>query len=200
MALAARREIFSTQSGVSPIGASHCQFCAAIESGPETRMTTGLDAGDWYCLALGVGWFFAAGADTWRRKHTGPVLLDLGRVDGHVIYLLAGILVEVSSIYGLFFWRQKMLFPSLFFLGWGLSLITYAQNRFQIRESGLFGGGRRMIRWKKITGYQISPIGALSVKLQSGGWRFFCDVVPAARSDAARILALKYPECATTGT
>src|SRR5579864_2742901 len=156
-----------------------------------------LAASDCLWLALSAGWFVIAGAGMWRRKHAGPVLLDLGRVDGHVIYLLIGVVVEVASMYGLFFLGRKM-FVSLFFLGWGFTLITNAQNRFQIRESGLFGRGLRMIKWEKITGYQISPIGTLSLKLQSGRWRFFCDVLPEVRPDATRILALKCPGCAKT--
>jgi hypothetical protein len=152
------------------------------------------EAGDWIWLAMAAICFVNAGTEIWRRKNAGPVLLDLGSVDGHGAYTLLGVLVEAASLYMLFFLRGRIWFSSLFFLGWGFNRIIDAQRRFQIRGAGLFGPDRKMVRWDKIAGYEISPIGTLSLKLQSKKWTYFCDLMPEVRPEATRILALKCPE------
>jgi hypothetical protein len=165
----------------------------AVESGLENRMITRPDAGDWIWLAMAAMCLVKVGTGIRRRKNAGHVLLALGSVDGRVFYLLIGVVLAAASLLAMFFLHRRFWFLLVPFT-WGLSLIADAQRRFQIREAGLFGCDSNTIRWEKITGYEISPIGTLSLKLQSKKWTFFCDVPSEVRAEATRILALKCPE------
>src|SRR5579863_6959807 len=80
-------------------------------------------------------------------------------------------------------------FPLFGIVGLGTCSITGLTRRRQIREAGLLGRGIRLIRWAQIESHEISPIGALSLKIRNKGWAFLCDLPPGRYSEVEAILA-----------
>jgi hypothetical protein len=153
-------------------------------------MTIRPEFGDLLWLAMAAGWFVTIGIDIRRRQKAGDVLLDLGANDGRRVHMLLGFLVEAGALYAMFFLGGRIVFFSVFALGFGFFLIMDSQRRIEIREAGVFARNR-VIHWQEISGYEISPIGTLSLKSQSKKLTFFCDLRPEIRPEVARILALK---------
>jgi hypothetical protein len=153
-------------------------------------MTIRPEFGDLLWLTMAAGWFVTIGVDIGRRQKAGAVLLNLGANDGRGVYMLLGLLVEAGALYAMFFLGGRILFFSVFALGFGFFLIMDSQRRIEIREAGVFGRDR-LIQWQEISGYEISPIGTLSLKSQSKKLTFLCDLRPEIRPEVARILALE---------
>jgi hypothetical protein len=79
---------------------------------------------------------------------------------------------------------------SLIFVGAGIGFIAWWTTRFQLCEAGFWRAGR-LILWSDIEGYEITEIGALSLKVNGKSLKFYCDVPPAIRQQAEELLASK---------
>jgi len=74
--------------------------------------------------------------------------------------------------------------------GMGTGIIAWGTRRCQLREAGIWCAGR-LIPWDKIEGYEISAIGALSLKMPGKSLKYCCNVPPALRQQVEDLLASK---------
>jgi len=139
---------------------------------------------DWTWVVLAVCWFSLSAIDLWRRRGAGAVLLDLGGSLDRWFYLLLGGAIAANGLVNIIYvhgTRWSSWSVVLVVLGVGIGAIAWGTKRIQLREAGIWRGGR-LIRWDKIEGYEISASPALHVKTQGMSMRYCCNVPPPLRS------------------
>lgn len=154
-------------------------------------MTAGMQWGDWIWPSLGVLFYVELAVDLWRRRASGAVLLDLGWQPMHVSPAIAGTVLVIAGLAHATFFHPGVWSVATIAIGFGY-LARAMIRRNQIREAGLFGRGATLIRWEKISGYEISPAGSLRLNLQGKNLTFF-DVPPECRAEVEKLLAKNAP-------
>jgi len=128
--------------------------------------------------------------DLWRVGRAGAISLDLGGSAGRWFYWLFAGLVAAEGIGSFFFGRGTVLHVPVVFFALGVGVVVWRTERFQLREAGIWCAGR-LIPWDKIEGYEISAIGALSLKMPGKSLKYCCNVPPALRQQVEDLLASK---------
>lgn len=146
-----------------------------------------MDWDDWFWLIFGLIGLALTAVDLWQRKKAGTVLLDLGRRGFHYSDIITMLMLTVF-LYTRVRFHAHFLLPLFGIVGLASSSILAMSRHQWICEAGLLGQGIKLTRWSQIETYEISPIGALSLKLRKKGWTFFCDLAPDRYAEVESIL------------
>ena len=145
---------------------------------------------DWWWVAFCAASFSSALLDLWCRRRAGPVLVDLGGSLDRWFSLLVGGVIAAYGLTDIVYARGTTWSALFIVFGMGTGIIAWGTRRCQLREAGIWCAGR-LIPWDKIEGYEISAIGALSLKMPGKSLKYCCNVPPALRQQVEDLLASK---------